>query len=440
MCSSRPYSKLSIVTNVILLAVFISNSIALLVFAFRRRRRPILVVLLICGAVMLAEAPSANGSEANRYFGGFSPTITDIDEAAAGYASSPPTRFCGITKASTPLRVSAAARSSATFIPLEFVLVSIPTPETASAVPYVTGYRFILNPDPWGPNASAIWSASLRLSKSDPNAKTAALCPSSDEGIVFQPDILSATSLSCSADKIRGALNRSSATWASSARASAPLNAARAWSPSVVSLVVSFRSAVNSFSCSWDCVVLSAWRRPSSIQCLMPRTASPTTPIATNAANSNTHVSVVVTEPSTAAIAASTASLVIGRPRDGFIYVFILFVISIGLVALIWPIGILRKRMSRKMILPYRNQITPTVSTLVRWPRSVQAETVTSDRASAACYRRAKNIGVMAIVVAELKFSNVERQVLLADLVIGANNAALKDAPKSFNRVGVHSA
>jgi hypothetical protein len=46
----------------------------------------------------------------------------------------------------------------------------------------------------------------------------------------------------------------------------------------------------------------------------------------------------------------------------------------------------------------------------------------------------------MAVVVPELKFSDVERQILLADLVVAANDPALEDAPKAFNRVGVHSA
>jgi hypothetical protein len=41
------------------------------------------------------------------------------------------------------------------------------------------------------------------------------------------------------------------------------------------------------------------------------------------------------------------------------------------------------------------------------------------------------------MVVAKLKLSHVERQVFAADLVIGADHAALEDAPEAFNRVRV---
>src|ERR1700722_249280 len=80
-----------------------------------------------------------------------------------------------------------------------------------------------------------------------------------------------------------------------------------------------------------------------------------------------------------------------------------------------------------------------TASIPARWRRLSLAETVASDRVSADCYRRSEDIGVMAVVVPELKFSDVERQVFLADLVIAANDPALEDAPKAFNCVGMDS-
>ena len=49
-----------------------------------------------------------------------------------------------------------------------------------------------------------------------------------------------------------------------------------------------------------------------------------------------------------------------------------------------------------------------------RWQRSQLAETVASDRVSAACYRRSENIDVLAVVVAELKFRDVQRQIFAA--------------------------
>jgi hypothetical protein len=51
---------------------------------------------------------------------------------------------------------------------------------------------------------------------------------------------------------------------------------------------------------------------------------------------------------------------------------------------------------------------TPIVLAQFRWQRSHIAEPVASDRASAACYRRPENIGVVAVVVAEFEFSNVQ--------------------------------
>jgi len=82
---------------------------------------------------------------------------------------------------------------------------------------------------------------------------------------------------------------------------------------------------------------------------------------------------------------------------------------------------------------------TPIASIPVRWQRLSLAETVASDHVSAACYRRSEDIGVMAVVVPELKFSDVQRQIFLADLVIAADDPALEDAPEALNRIGMDS-
>ena len=58
--------------------------------------------------------------------------------------------------------------------------------------------------------------------------------------------------------------------------------------------------------------------------------------------------------------------------------------------------------------------------------------------ASAPCYSSTENIRVVPVVVSELKFGNIERHVLGADLVERADNAALQDRPETFNRVGVN--
>src|SRR5438128_2476531 len=76
----------------------------------------------------------------------------------------------------------------------------------------------------------------------------------------------------------------------------------------------------------------------------------------------------------------------------------------------------------------------------VLWPLSPLAETVTSDRASAACYRSLENLRVMAMIVAELEFCDVQRQVLFADVVERADNAALNQRPEAFNGLGMDGA
>jgi len=85
-------------------------------------------------------------------------------------------------------------------------------------------------------------------------------------------------------------------------------------------------------------------------------------------------------------------------------------------------------------------KIDPTASIPVRWRLSSLAETDASGLASAPCYRSRKRIGIATIVVAELKFGDVQRQIFAADLVVGANNAALQDRPKAFDSIGVNSA
>lgn len=59
---------------------------------------------------------------------------------------------------------------------------------------------------------------------------------------------------------------------------------------------------------------------------------------------------------------------------------------------------------------------------------------------SASLNRRPKDVGIPAIVIAELKFRNIEMQILFADLVIGPDDAALNERPKAFNRLCVDGA
>jgi hypothetical protein len=58
----------------------------------------------------------------------------------------------------------------------------------------------------------------------------------------------------------------------------------------------------------------------------------------------------------------------------------------------------------------------------------------------ASAYCRAEDIGIETIVVTELKFRNIQRHIFFADLVKGADHAALKDRPEALNRIGVNRA
>lgn len=76
----------------------------------------------------------------------------------------------------------------------------------------------------------------------------------------------------------------------------------------------------------------------------------------------------------------------------------------------------------------------------VRWRRFRLAETDASDLVSAACYRGSKHIGIATVVVAELKFRDVERHIFGAHFVECADHAAFEQRPETLNRVGVYSA
>jgi hypothetical protein len=57
------------------------------------------------------------------------------------------------------------------------------------------------------------------------------------------------------------------------------------------------------------------------------------------------------------------------------------------------------------------------------------AEGGPSTRPSEACYGGPENIEVMAVVIAELGLSDIQGQVLGRNLVVTANDGALKQAP-----------
>ena len=67
---------------------------------------------------------------------------------------------------------------------------------------------------------------------------------------------------------------------------------------------------------------------------------------------------------------------------------------------------------------------------MLRRSLNVFAETFAGYHVSASSYRPPENIVVVAIVVSERKLVQVKRKVLLADVVVGANNAAFNQGPE----------
>ena len=64
------------------------------------------------------------------------------------------------------------------------------------------------------------------------------------------------------------------------------------------------------------------------------------------------------------------------------------------------------------------------------WHTSYHAEVVASGPSSAFCQDCAEDIGVLSVVLAERKLSEIERQIPLAYVVICAHDAAFQERPK----------
>jgi hypothetical protein len=66
------------------------------------------------------------------------------------------------------------------------------------------------------------------------------------------------------------------------------------------------------------------------------------------------------------------------------------------------------------------------------------AKASTSSDASASCYGGPENIRIVTVVLPELKFIQVEREIFLADIVIRPDDSALEQSPEAFDIVGVN--
>ena len=76
---------------------------------------------------------------------------------------------------------------------------------------------------------------------------------------------------------------------------------------------------------------------------------------------------------------------------------------------------------------------------LIRWRLGACSEAPASHctSASSPLYRFAENIGFAAVVVTELELCEVQRQILLADIMVSAHDSALQERPERFNRIGM---
>ena len=59
---------------------------------------------------------------------------------------------------------------------------------------------------------------------------------------------------------------------------------------------------------------------------------------------------------------------------------------------------------------------------------------------STSCNRRAEDVRVLPVIIAKLELRDVQRQILFADLVKAANDAAFDDRPEAFDCLGVNRA
>src|SRR5438046_2244567 len=63
------------------------------------------------------------------------------------------------------------------------------------------------------------------------------------------------------------------------------------------------------------------------------------------------------------------------------------------------------------------------------------AEASASSDASTSCYCRSEDVRILAVIVAKLKLSQIQRQIFLADMMKTSHHTALEQAPERFEIV-----
>lgn len=67
----------------------------------------------------------------------------------------------------------------------------------------------------------------------------------------------------------------------------------------------------------------------------------------------------------------------------------------------------------------------------------ISSEHASAIARSASCYGRSEDVLVHAVVIAELKFRDIERQILFADLMKRPHHTTLEDRPEAFDGIGM---
>jgi hypothetical protein len=82
--------------------------------------------------------------------------------------------------------------------------------------------------------------------------------------------------------------------------------------------------------------------------------------------------------------------------------------------------------------------VETAIPTEAGWRRAPRAEAHASCRASAPCYRFAKDVGFLPVIMAEGKFIQVKRQVFLRDMVKSSDHTAFQQGPKAVDILRVN--
>jgi hypothetical protein len=90
----------------------------------------------------------------------------------------------------------------------------------------------------------------------------------------------------------------------------------------------------------------------------------------------------------------------------------------------------------------FRHSVLPLgiVGSVVQAVWTRDAEASASSDASASCYCFPKDVMILAVVMAKLELGKIERQIFLADMVVGSDDSALQKRPERIDILGMNLA